>query len=39
MALWEPAGDEHRGGKSAERHAWARAERGPFGNTGGTVRT
>ena len=37
MSLWEPAGWEHGGGKSAEFSVPAGAEGGTVGNTCGTV--
>ena len=38
MSLWEPAGWEHGGGKSAELSVWVQAGGGAAGNTRGTVR-
>lgn len=38
MNLREPAGDESRGGKSAEPIGWAQPAGGAAGNTRGTVR-
>ena len=38
MSLWEPAGWEHGGGKSAELSVWVQAGGGSAGNTRGTVR-
>jgi hypothetical protein len=38
MTLWEPAGEEDRGGKSAEPFGRARPVGGAAGNTCGTVR-
>ena len=37
MSLWEPAGWEHGGGKSAELSVWVQAGGGAAGNTRGTV--